>query len=88
LQQGQICPLAIDKNFLTMFKVGLLKVGASTNIVKGGVIVVHTAMKAMGIFVAGKQILFDTLGAGACVTEFTGSFLANNGSESVGTDSA
>jgi hypothetical protein len=45
-------------------------------------------MKTMSIFVTGEQILFDTLGAGACVTEFTGRFLANNCSESVGTDAA
>jgi hypothetical protein len=69
-----------------MFKVGLLKIGASTNVMEGCVIVVDTTMKAMRIFVTGKQVLFDAFGASACVTEFTSGFLANDRSESVGTD--
>jgi hypothetical protein len=71
-----------------MFKVGLLKVSASTNVMESCIIVVDATMKAMSVFVTSKQILFDALGASTCVTEFTSGFLAKNRSESVGTDAA
>ena len=86
LQEGQIRTLTIDENFLAMFKVGLLKVGTRTNVMEGCIIVVDTTMKAMSIFVTGKQVLLDAFGAGACVTVFTSGFLANNRRETVRTD--
>jgi len=53
---------------------------------EGCIIVVDATMKAMSIFVTGKQILFHAFRTGTRVTEFTSGFLPNNRSESVGTD--
>jgi hypothetical protein len=63
--------MLIDKDFLAMFEVGLIEKGAGTDLLKGRIIVVDAAVKAMCILMACQEILFNTFGTGGCLAEFT-----------------
>jgi translation initiation factor 6 (eIF-6) len=88
LESREIGTLAIDEDFLTVFKVGLVQVGSSANLTERCIVVIDATMDTMSIFMTCQEILLDTFAAGGGRAVFAGDLLANNRRVLVGTDAA
>jgi hypothetical protein len=71
-----------------MLKVTIFQVGFGANLLKVFVVIMNSAVNAMGVFCACKEILFNAFSACTFFTVLAGDAFTDNGSVSIGTDAA
>jgi hypothetical protein len=70
LETRKIGTLAIDKHFLAVFEVAVGEIRFCADFLEVFIIVMNTAVNAMGIIVARQEIGFDAFGTGAFLAVF------------------
>jgi hypothetical protein len=86
LQARKIGPFPCDKDFLAMLKVTIFQVGFGANLLKVFVVIMNSAVNAVGIFCACKEILFNAFGACTFFTVFAGDAFTDNRGVSIRTN--